>query len=271
MPVSRRTVLKGLAGAAAGVVGGTVAYETVANDNTLQLTDIPLPVQGLPPALNGLRIGLLTDVHRSEWVSEEDVAEAVTGLMRQAPDLIALGGDYVTWRDREFMGPAAEALASLSAPHGVFAVLGNHDDEREMPAALAKQGIEVLADARTRLTVRHETIELLGVRFWSRQPDTVAHLTKDAEGVTILLAHDPRRLREAAAARVALVLAGHTHGGQIVLPVVGAVAARRFPIVAGTAQREATTIFVSRGLGTVYVPLRVNCPPEIAVLTLKRA
>jgi predicted MPP superfamily phosphohydrolase len=77
------------------------------------------------------------------------------------------------------------------------------------------------------------------------------------------------RLTEASALAVPLVLSGHTHGGQIVLPWVGAVAAREFPVVAGSATRESTTIFVSRGVGTVYVPVRLNCPPEVAVLTIK--
>ena len=86
----------------------------------------------------------------------------------------------------------------------------------------------------------------------------------------ILLAHDPRRLAEAAALDIPLVLSGHTHGGQVVLPGVGAVAAQKFPVVAGIGRRDSTTMFVSRGVGTVYVPVRINCPPEVAVLTLRR-
>ena len=89
--------------------------------------------------------------------------------------------------------------------------------------------------------------------------------------MTVLLAHDPRRLTEATALGVPLVLSGHTHGGQVVLPVVGALAAQKFPVVAGLARRENTTMFVSRGVGTIYLPVRINCPPEVAVLTLQPA
>jgi predicted MPP superfamily phosphohydrolase len=89
--------------------------------------------------------------------------------------------------------------------------------------------------------------------------------------MTILLAHDPRRLTEAAALGVPLVLSGHTHGGQVVLPLVGAVAAQKFPVIAGIGRRDRTTMFVSRGVGTIYVPVRINCPPEVAVLTLQPA
>jgi predicted MPP superfamily phosphohydrolase len=86
-----------------------------------------------------------------------------------------------------------------------------------------------------------------------------------------LLAHDPRRLDEAVALNVPLVLSGHTHGGQVVLPGLGAVAAKKFPVVAGVGLRNDTSIFVSRGVGTVYVPYRLNCPPDVSVVTLKRA
>jgi predicted MPP superfamily phosphohydrolase len=84
----------------------------------------------------------------------------------------------------------------------------------------------------------------------------------------LLLAHDPRRLTEAVALAVPAVLSGHTHGGQVVLPGLGAVAARRFPHVEGLAEEGGSSLFVSRGVGTVYVPLRINCPPEVALVTL---
>jgi predicted MPP superfamily phosphohydrolase len=189
--------------------------------------------------------------------------------MAEAPDLVILGGDYVTWGDRRFVAPAAEALAPLSAPYGVFAVLGNHDDDRDMPAALTAKGFVVLRDARTRLALRGETLDLAGIRFWTRRVADIAHVLRGASPNVILLAHTPMRFAEATALAVPLVLSGHTHGGQIVLPWVGAVAAREFPVVAGVARRESTTIFVSRGVGTVYVPVRLNCPPEVAILTLK--
>ena len=92
---------------------------------------------------------------------------------------------------------------------------------------------------------------------------------RGATGPVVLLAHDPRRLTEAAALNIPLVLSGHTHGGQVVLPGLGAIAAQKFPVVAGIGRRERTAIFVSRGVGTVYVPVRINCPPEVAVLTLQ--
>ena len=189
-------------------------------------------------------------------------------VMAEAPDLVFLGGDYVTWGDRHFVGPVSEALAPLSAPHGVFAVLGNHDDDRDMPSALSAKGFTVLRDARTRLTIKGETLDIAGVRYWTRRLTDVTHVVRGASPNLILLAHNPMRLTEAAALGVPLLLSGHTHGGQIVLPGIGAIAARQFPVVAGAGRRDNTTIFVSRGIGTVYVPVRLNCPPEAAILTL---
>jgi predicted MPP superfamily phosphohydrolase len=189
--------------------------------------------------------------------------------MDKRPELIVLGGDYVTYGDRQYVAPAAEALAPLAAPHGVFAILGNHDDDHDMPGALAARGVQVLKDARTRLRIRGEDLELIGIRFWTRRAADIAAAVRGATGTKILLAHDPRRLAEAVALDIPLVLSGHTHGGQVVLPLVGAIAAQKFPVVAGVGRRARTTMFVSRGLGTVYVPVRVNCPPEVAVLTLK--
>jgi predicted MPP superfamily phosphohydrolase len=269
MLISRRAALKGLLGGGAGVATGTVGYGFGYARHQLELAGASVPVSGLPPALRGLRVGLITDLHHSEMVPREDVDAAVSLVMEQRPDLIVLGGDYVTWGDRAFVTPCAEALSKLHAPSGVFAVLGNHDDDRDMPAALQRQGFTVLKDSRTRITVNHEHLEIAGIRYWTRRVSGLASVLRGAEPPVLLIAHDPRRLDQAADLDVGLVLSGHTHGGQVVLPVLGAVAARRFPVLAGMARRKNTTIFVSRGVGTVYVPYRLNCPPDVAILTLE--
>jgi predicted MPP superfamily phosphohydrolase len=266
--ISRRAFLEGAVAVGVGAAAGGGTYGFLYGRHDLHLTNASLPVAHLPDALRGLRVGFLTDVHRSRWVSAEDVGAAVDLLMATKPDLIVLGGDYVTWGDRQFVAPAAEALSRLSAPHGVFAILGNHDDDHSMPLALTAKGIEVLKDTRTRLEIRNETLELAGIRFWTRKTQDIAAVVHGATAPLILLAHDPRRLAEAEALNISAVLSGHTHGGQVVLPLLGAVAAQKFPVAAGFARRGRTTMFVSRGLGTVYVPVRVNCPPEVVLFTL---
>ena len=269
--VTRRAVLKSFAAGGVGVIGGLGTYGFFYGRHQLSVTRMEVPVAGWPRALAGLRVGLITDTHRSRWVSHDDVEQAVRALMLERPDLIVLGGDYVTWGDRQYVGPSAEALESLAAPEGIFAILGNHDDDHDMPAALRRKGIHVLRDSRTRLTIRGEPMDLVGIRFWTKKQSDIADLVRDSCPATVLLAHDPRRIMEAAALNVPLMLSGHTHGGQVVLPGLGAVAARKFPIAAGLLRRERTTMFVSRGVGTIYVPVRIGCPPEVAVLTLQPA
>ena len=270
MDLTRRAALKGLLATTVGAVTGAGSYGVGYERHALGVTETSVEVSGLAPTLDGLRIGLVTDIHHSRMVPEADVVHAVERITQANTDMIVLGGDYVTWGDRAFVKPVADLLAPLTAPNGVFAILGNHDDDRDMPAALTAKGFHVLRDQRTRIVVRGEGLELAGIRFWTRRTIDIAKVLRRARDTVILLAHDPRRLVEAAALDVPLVLSGHTHGGQVVIPGFGAIARRQFPIVQGTGRRENTTIFVSRGVGTVYVPIRINCPPEVAVLTLRR-
>lgn len=272
MGVTRRDFLRSASAISVGALAGVGAYGTAYERHQISRVSRDIEVRGLPLALDGLRVGMITDVHHSPVVSADDVNRAVALLRDASPDIVVLGGDYVSFFDRNYVGPVAELLAPLAhAPEGSFAVLGNHDDEKEMPAALAARGFTVLKDQRTQLTIRGERVDLAGIRFWTRTPGDIAAVLKGTGGTTLLLAHDPRRLAEAAALDVQLVLSGHTHGGQVIVPTVGAIVGRKFPVLAGYAMRDNTAIFVSRGVGTVYVPIRINCPPDVAVLTLRSA
>jgi hypothetical protein len=268
--VTRRAALNAVIAGGIGTAIGGAAYGSAYSRHQIQVVRSTVPVSGLPPPLEGLRVGLITDLHHSEMVPLEDVARAAALMKAEQPDLIVLGGDYVTWGDREYVGPCSDALGDLQAPFGVFAVLGNHDDDRYIPAALTARGYEMLLDARTTIGVRGHKVTLVGLKYWTQRPREIARLVRGSEGTVILLAHDPRRLSEAASLRIPLVLSGHTHGGQVVLPVVGAIAAKKFPVIAGAGRRDNTAIFVSRGVGTVYVPYRLNCPPDVSVITLRR-
>jgi uncharacterized protein len=268
---TRRDVLRALGAAGAGVVTGTFAHGATYQRHRIERNEFDVPITGLPPALDGLRLGVLTDVHHSTTMPAADVTRAVDLLRDAQPELVLLGGDYVTYGDRKYVTPVAELLASLAhAPNGSYAVLGNHDDDRDMPRALAARGFVVLKDQRTAIAVRGERLDIAGIRFWTRRASEVAAVLRGTGETTLLLAHDPRRLLEAAALDVQFVVSGHTHGGQVRLPGVGAIVGRKFPVLSGLHMRINTTLFVSRGVGTVYVPVRINCPPEVAVLTLRR-
>src|SRR5688572_32944393 len=156
MAITRRAALKGMLATAVGAVTGAAAYGDAYERHRIGLTQANLPVSGLPAALDGLRIALLTDLHHSQLVGADDITKAVQLALAERPDLIVLGGDYVTFGDRAFVGPVADLLAPLRAPHGVFAILGNHDDDKDMPSALAGKGFTVLKDRRTRLELRGE-------------------------------------------------------------------------------------------------------------------
>src|SRR5688572_5445308 len=217
MRLTRRAALKGVLAGAVGAVAGTAAYGVGYERHRLEATDAVLPVTGLPPALTGVRIALLTDIHHSALVGADDVRAAVDLTLSLKPDLVVLGGDYVSFSDRAFVEPVAELLGPLHAPHGVFAILGNHDPEKEMPLALSRHKFEVLKDDRTRIELRGEALELAGIRFWTRRASDIDRVTKGARDTVLLLAHDPRRLTEAASLNVPAVLSGHTHGGQVVV------------------------------------------------------
>src|SRR5687767_13286095 len=181
MAITRRTALKSAFVTAIGALTGAGVYGAAYERHRIGVTEAALDVSGLPPAFDRLRIGFLTDIHHSSLVPAADVQHAVDLVNAARPDLIVLGGDYVTFGDRTFVAPVAELLAPLRAPLGVFAILGNHDDDRDMPAALARQHIEVLRDARTRVERHGERLELAGLRFWTRRPADVARVLRRAE------------------------------------------------------------------------------------------
>jgi uncharacterized protein len=267
--VTRRAALRTLVAATAGGAAGVTAHGYVWARHALQVVRSDLPVRGLARELDGLRIGFITDLHLSESVPADDIQRALTLTANEAPDLIVLGGDYVSYQDMRYVDPVAELLAQARAPLGVIAILGNHDDDRAVPAALARRGIAVLRDGWMPLSRSGASLSLAGVRFWTKKREDIAAAIAGAPAPVLLLAHDPRRVVEASALGIPAVLSGHTHGGQVVLPGLGAIAARKFPIAAGRLTVKRTELFVSRGVGTVILPLRINCPPEIAIVTLR--
>ena len=191
--------------------------------------------------------------------------------MPSSPDLIVLGGDYVSFGDRELHG--AGRRTARRAGRTAWRLRHHRQPRRRARHARANSAAVAsrccLTTAR-RVAIRGERLELAGVKFWTKTRAEIGPVLSGAKSPVLLLAHDPRRVVEAAALEVPGVLAGHTHGGQVVLPLVGALAARKFPVAEGRLTRQGTEMFVSRGVGTVVVPFRINCPPEVAVVTLRQ-
>jgi uncharacterized protein len=230
----------------------------------------------LPKALDGLRIVQLSDLHYGPLVNPRHLERAIQAANDLRPDLIALTGDYIS-HDRSFAAPCAELVGRLRAPYGVFAVLGNHDhwtDAALIADLFRAEGIRVLLNEGLRLDLQGESFWLAGVN------DTMVGLedlslalagSRDDE-LKLLLAHNPIILRRAARAGVDFVLSGHTHGGQVTLRPEKNLSGRpRRRLLRGLGRRGNTQIYVTRGLGTVVLPIRYGCPPEVSVLELRCA
>ncbi len=247
----------------------------VAPDPEISETEIWL--RRLPAAFNGLRIVHLTDIHHSLFTPLETVNRAVHLANQLHPDLVALTGDYVTLSP-SYIWPVARALGKLHSRLGTYAVLGNHDfqvDAGEMTRALRAQHIRVLRNSHHALRARGTALWVLGVDdLWWAADDLPAALDAvPARDPKILLCHNPVGIFAAASHGIDFVLSGHTHGGQVRLPLLGSLRGRsklgeRF--VEGWNRVDGTQIYVSRGIGKVLVPVRLGCPPEIACLRLRR-
>ena len=241
------------------------------------VTEVDIWLRRLPSGHDGLSIIHLTDIHHGLFTTLEEVQRAVQIANHLKPDLVALTGDYVTLSPA-YIGPVARALGKLRARLGVFAVLGNHDfqvDADAMAKALLDQQIHVLRNNHCPIRTSSGTLWLVGVDdMWSSSDDLPSALEsvprRDAK---ILLCHNPRGIHQASDQGIDLVLSGHTHGGQVRLPVVSFLyrskLGRRF--VEGWNRLGETQIYVNRGIGKVVVPVRLSCPPEIARIVLHRA
>ncbi|MFQ5768663.1 MAG: metallophosphoesterase [Acidobacteriota bacterium] len=248
---------------------------------SLTVTAGELTLPRLPPDLDGLTLLLITDIHTGPFLSAASLGLAFQRLMELDPHLILLGGDLVTGHVREF-DRAADAFRSLHAPLGVHAVLGNHDhytgDACGLKRRMESAGIHVLHNQSVLLSRGEGSFHLAGIDDlnWG-EPDLEAALAgtvhEGREAATppvILLSHNPDIFFEACRRDVDLVLAGHTHGGQIRIPGWGVlVRMSRFHLDEGLFQMGNSRMVVSRGLGATGVPLRFSCPPEAVLVTLR--
>jgi uncharacterized protein len=282
IPTTRRQFLS--RAAAAGLLA-------VAADGILLAPNLPrilrqeLYLQRWPEPLNGFTVALLSDFHYDPYFSIHPLHAAIPMVNNLHPDLVALVGDFVSvpafGDDRKGAlnaEPCARLLQQITAPHGLWAVMGNHDDGTDpehVTRALQAENIRVLAN-------QSQPIHQDGARFWLAGVNDVmsgtADLSKTMRGIpageaVILLAHEPDFADEAADFPIDLQLSGHSHGGQIRLPFLPPLylpeLAKKY--IWGTYYIGPLTLHTSAGLGTIGIPIRLNCPPEITLLTLRPA
>lgn len=243
-------------------------------DPRLVEVEWPLPPGRRGPV--GLRAALLADLHLGPTTTVATIASAIGRVRAARPDVILLGGDYL-FRDPEGAEPLGRLLAELSAPQGVYAVMGNHDHWLDAPRigrALARAGVELLHNRGRRIATAAGSAWLGGVDdLWSGRPDLARALEGRAPGeATILLSHNPDFALQLEPGLVDLVLSGHTHGGQIRLGPLGFGNSRRGRrACAGWLTDAAADVYVSRGVGTVEVALRVGAPAEVTLVTVAPA
>lgn len=272
--MNRRSFLRVAAASAVVVPTAAVGYG-FAEAESLQVERVSLLVPNLPRAFDGLRVAFLTDIHHGPYTELEFVAQIVRTTLSLQPDLILLGGDYGL-RDRKYIAPCFDVLRMLSAPLGMYGVLGNHDHwhgRDETRAGMRRAGIEELTDRGEWLTRGADRLRLGGVDdLWCGKPD-VAAAVGDAtrEDAVLLLSHNPDLAETLTDRRVGLVLSGHTHGGQVIVPgMTNPFIPSRYgdKYSRGRVEAPATTVYVSRGLGLTGLPVRYNCPPELTLVTL---
>jgi predicted MPP superfamily phosphohydrolase len=273
-------------------LAATAGVAAIAADSALLEPNLPrivrqeIVLRRWPARLNGFTIALLSDFHYDPYFSCHPLRSAIGMVNDLRPDLIALTGDFVSTALLESNDlkaafaaePCASLLSKLNARHGLWAVMGNHDfftDQEHVIAALQAQGIQVLSNQSV-------PIEANGSRFWLAGVNDVLSGTADLRATlrdlppgeaTVLLAHEPDYADRVVSFPIDLQLSGHSHGGPIripgllnlYLPELG----KKY--ILGLYRIGQLTLYTNAGLGTVNLPIRLNCPPEITLLTMRAA
>ncbi len=269
--------------AAAAAAGGALLLDVTEIDrHHLTVTEHAVPIAELPTAFHGFRIVQISDFHYMDFDEDRFLRRVVARVNELKPDMVALTGDFITsnsnWRKNVPHARAcAEVLGGIQCALR-FCSLGNHDsaDIPAVTAALTANGMQVLHNARTAVDVRGDRLWVGGLAdAYYEAPnlvEAIPKLTKKAP--MVLLGHEPD-VADAVAAYggVDLMLAGHSHGGQVRIPGLTAMflpdLGRKY--VHGAFALDKLQLYVNRGIGTVHLPLRFRCPPEITVLTLQPA
>lgn len=255
---------------------GTTAF-SLPRMSRFRVLSLEVPIKNLPPALEGVRIAHLTDTHVGKFTRGKVLDDIVTATNGLDADLILFTGDLIDNAIRD-LPYAVDMLKRLKARSGVYVVEGNHDlfdDPEGFERGVRESGVPLLRNEIASLQVNGAAVQILGI-IWNRgekemalDVDTVAAL-RDPEAFSILLAHHPHAFDRAAEVGIPLTLAGHTHGGQLMLSEKVGAGPMMFRYWSGLYQKAASALVVGNGTGN-WFPLRVNAPAEILHITLKRA
>ena len=272
--LTRRKFLKSASLTAAGTFG----FAGYGFSNALDLTGVRqrrFDLPNLPTEWEGLRILQISDVHAGPYMDADRMMRMRDMAGRLDPDIIVFTGDQMDRRDSD-ADIFVQGFSGISAPMGVWGILGNHDhfiDPKRSEWALEAAGIKPLINSAATFERSGASLALIGVEDLQARDGRAADFTvieKYPTSFRICLCHQPQGWHQAAAAGAHLTLSGHTHGGQIALTGRNLNVARfSTRYVAGPYRREEAFLYVSRGVGVGAVPVRVGAPPEIDLLTLR--
>lgn len=239
--------------------------------HTLEITRYTIKT----PELAGIKIVFAADFHLAP-AQKKRLNKIISAINAEHPDVILLGGDYVKGHKHKSTMPISQitdGLAKLYAPYGTYAVLGNHDNwygKTKIINAFTRQNISILDNKNIHLNIKDKELTLVGVSDLATDKPDFIKAFQGATAPAILITHSPDTFPQSP--QTALTLAAHTHGGQINLPYFGA------PIVPskfgqrytkGLIQENGKTMIITKGLGTSILPLRLNCQPEIVVISFQ--
>lgn len=251
-----------------------VAESALNEAESLVVEEVRIELKRLPKNLDGFKIVHLSDIHHSPFTNLEHIENAIRIANDLKPDIFVLTGDYVS-HEAKYIEPVAEVLGRLGSEFGTFACLGNHDhwtDADAVTRSLRANNIKVLVNEGFRFTAKDVSFWLCGVDdYMVKQTDLAAALHGSyPDEMKMLLAHNPIIVRQAMKLDVDVMFSGHTHGGQVkVREKEKKILAHRRKLSSGLHERSGTQIYVTRGIGTVVLPVRYQCPPEISLIELK--
>ena len=278
--MNRRAFLKRMAITTGGAVAlGSAGFAYGRFEATwLHVVQTTIAVPRLPPAFTGMRVALVTDTHLGRFNSLQYIASAVDAVNTLRPDLVAFGGDLAHGpHGRRYLAPCAYEIARLTAPLGVYVVPGNHDyydNIDEARRAVRAAGLTDLTNRGVWLERGGDRLRLGGVDdllCGKPRPD-LAVGDAGPDDSCLLLSHNPELAETLTDRRIGLVLSGHMHGGQVVIPGIGyhcLPAQYGDKYIAGLVPGPVVPVFVSRGVGVIGLPVRFRCRPEVNLLTLE--
>jgi hypothetical protein len=276
----RRRLIQAAGTVAVAAPFAVAAFGAIVERTQFYVKEVDLPIPNLHPDLEGLRIGQISDLHVSPWLSVREAGRAVDMLNERKPNLIVVTGDVIT-QPGDPLDAAIRELGRLRADAGVLGCMGNHERycrcESYEAVEAAKYGIEMLRSQSRVLRFGNGQLNVAGVDYQSLREG--GYLKQDAQlvipGMTnLLLSHNPDVFPVAVKHGFDAMLAGHTHGGQVTVEILNqTLNFARFatPYVAGLYRLEGRSCYVTAGIGTIALPVRIGAPPEISVLRLTRA